>query len=83
LYQSAGGEVFVQLQNDQLRRDEVSDTVVLNSALVIGTIDLPLATLRLNDQETTPEASETVVRLFLPVRRLPRIGSDQANPKEQ
>ena len=82
LYQSAGGEVFVQLQNDQLRRDEVSDTIVLNSALLIGSIDLPLSTLRLNDQETTPEASETVVRLFLPIRRLPRIGSDQANPKE-
>jgi len=82
LYNSAGGEVFVRLQNDGLRRDEVSDTIVLNTAMLIGVADLPLSQLQLNDQTLTPVRSETVVRLFLPVTRVARTETDQANPEE-
>lgn len=83
LYHSAGGEIFVGLQNDGLRRDEVSDTIVLNEAMLIGVADLPLSQLQLNDQALTPVRTETVVRLFLPVARVATAATDQANPKEE
>ena len=83
LYHSAGGEIFVGLQNDGLRRDEVSDTIVLNEAMLIGVADLPLSQLQLNEQTLTPVRTETVVRLFLPVTRVASAATDQANPKEE
>lgn len=69
MYNLAGGEVYVRLQDDYLRRDEVSDTVQLNTAMLIGSIDLPLTQLQLDGQTVSPEATQTVVRFFLPVTR--------------
>jgi len=83
LYRSAGGSVFVKLQNDSLRRDEVSDMVDLNGAMLIGWADAELNTVQLNDTAVPPGIpAKTIVRLFLPVRRDTTTSSSQeADPK--
>ena len=69
MYNLAGGEVYVRLQDDYLRKDEVSDTVQLNTAMLIGSVDLPLTQLQLDGQTIAPQTTQTVVRFFLPVTR--------------
>ncbi|MFN5739964.1 MAG: hypothetical protein ACK5A1_00145, partial [Planctomyces sp.] len=83
LYQSAGGQLFVKLQNETLRRDEVSDMVDLNGAVLIGWADTELNSVQLNDETVSPGIpSKTIVRLFLPVRReTTTAGSQEADPK--
>jgi len=83
LYQSAGGSLFVKLQNDSLRRDEVSDMVDLNGAMLIGWTDTELNTVQLNDTAVPPGIpAKTIVRLFLPVRRdTAAVGNQEADPK--
>lgn len=83
LYQSAGGQLFVKLQNETLRRDEVSDMVDLNGAVLIGWADTELNSVQLNDETVSPGTpSKTIVRLFLPVRReTTTAGSQEADPK--
>lgn len=70
LYEAAGGRSFVQLRNDALRRDELSDTIGLNHALLMGILKDPLAALQVDDQPIVAEDSVTVVRLLLPVERI-------------
>ncbi|MEZ6035338.1 MAG: hypothetical protein R3C17_19770 [Planctomycetaceae bacterium] len=70
LYEVPGGETFVKLQNNALRRDEVSDVIHLNTVLVMGTLDEPLAELIVNGTAVKPTESQTVVRLLLPVQRV-------------
>lgn len=69
MYNTAGGEQYVRLQDNYLRRDEVSDAIQLNTAMLIGVTDLPLSELKLDDTVVEPTASQTVVRFFLPVER--------------
>ena len=69
LYEVPGGETFVKLQNNALRRDDVGDAIHLNTVLVIGTLDGPLSELIVNGATVTPTDSQTVVRLLLPVMR--------------
>jgi hypothetical protein len=69
LYNTAGGEIYVRLQDDYLKRDEVSDAIQLNTALLIGVIDQPLTRLQLDGQPVVPVETHTVVRFFLPVKR--------------
>jgi hypothetical protein len=81
LYNTAGGEVYTRLQNQYLRRDEVSDACALNTALLIGTIDSPLSRLQLDSETIEPVESRTIVRLFLPVqRRIDDSGYRDADP---
>jgi len=68
-YQATGGATYVRLSNDYLRRDEISDSLHLNTALLIGLAELPLANLELDHQPVTPVRTQTVVRFFLPVQR--------------
>ncbi|MGV2338414.1 MAG UNVERIFIED_CONTAM: hypothetical protein LVR18_31745 [Planctomycetaceae bacterium] len=70
LYEAAGGRSFVQLRNDALRRDELSDTIGLNHALLMGVLKDPLAEIQVDDQRIVAEDSVTVVRLLLPVERI-------------
>lgn len=81
LYNSVGGDQYVRLHNHTLRHDEVSDTVDLNCALLIGVIDSPSADLVLNGQPLKSRQSPVVVRFFLPVERV--IGDTEtfADPK--
>jgi hypothetical protein len=85
LYQSAGGQMFVKLNNHTLRRDEVSDMVDLNGALLIGWAETELCTVKLNDATVKSDLPpKTIVRIFLPVRRVGvTAGSMEADPKAQ
>ena len=70
LYESAGAENYVRLKNEYLKHDEVGSALQLNTALLIGVIDTPLSQLGLDDQVVDPTSTSTVVRLFLPVKRV-------------
>jgi hypothetical protein len=84
LYESAGGRAYVQLRNDALRRDELSDTIALNNALLVGLMAEPLAELQVDGQSVQATTTATVVRLFLPVERFtedrPQAETSNANP---
>ncbi len=80
MYNVAGGENYVRLQDDYLRRDEVSDAIQLNTALLIGTVDLPLTQFQLDHQPITPVETQTVVRILLPVKRI--LGGDAPAARE-
>lgn len=69
LYNTAGGEAYTRLQNNYLRRDEVSDAIQYNVAMLIGTVDLPVQQLTLDTDTLTPGHQQTIVRAFLPVSR--------------
>lgn len=69
LFQIAGGESFVKLSNDSLRRDELSDSISLNTAMLIGVIDVPLTELVIDEKPVVATKSQTVVRFMLPVSR--------------
>jgi hypothetical protein len=84
LYNAAGGEIYVRLQDDYLSRDEVSDAIQLNTAMLIGVIDTPLTQLQLDNQTVAPVESQTVVRFFLPVSRNPNSDTfKEADPKAE
>ena len=70
LYEVPGGETFVKLQNNALRRDEVSNVIHLNTVLVLGTLDGPVSEMIVNGTAVPPTESQTVVRLLLPVLRV-------------
>ena len=69
LFQIAGGESYVKLSNNSLRRDELSDSISLNTAMLIGVIDLPLTELVVDEKPVPATKSQTVVRFMLPVSR--------------
>ncbi len=70
LFEVPGGETFVKLQNNGLRHDDVSDVIHLNTVLVLGTLDVQLSAMIVNGTTLKPKASQTVVRLLLPVMRV-------------
>ncbi|MEQ9410818.1 MAG: hypothetical protein RIK87_24110, partial [Fuerstiella sp.] len=70
-YRFSGGAEYVGLSQNQLRHMEISDTIRLNHAVLIGHLDVAAGGLRLNDQQITPAGQQTLVRLFLPVDRRP------------
>ncbi|MEY3456941.1 MAG: hypothetical protein RL215_98, partial [Planctomycetota bacterium] len=82
LYEAAGGRSFVQLKNDALRRDELSDSISLNTALLIGLMPRQLSEVLVNDQPVATEQAATIVRLFLPVQPT-AAGRPTAEPTEQ
>ncbi len=69
LYDAAGSDAYVGLRNDLFRRMELSDSVRMNYAVLLGTIDEPLTQLVCDGTPLNPTASATVVRLLLPVSR--------------
>lgn len=82
MYNTAGGEIYVRLQDDYLKHDEVSDAIQLNTAMMIGVVDRPLTQLQLDHQSITPAETQTVVRFFLPVNRTHAIEvPKEADPK--
>ncbi len=69
LFQIAGGESYVKLSNNSLRRDELSDSISLNTAMLMGVIDVPLTELVVDEKPVPATKSQTVVRFMLPVSR--------------
>ncbi|MCA9085478.1 MAG: hypothetical protein KDA81_15555 [Planctomycetaceae bacterium] len=74
LYDASGGAAYVGLSRTMLARLELSDTIHLNHAVLIGRMDLPATTLLVNGVAAEPTRSQTVVRLFLNVDRRPAKG---------
>lgn len=71
LYDLAGADGYTGLNHDALASLDMSDSIRLNYALVIGWIDLPATRLEI-DGELIPETeTTTIVRLLLPVDRRP------------
>ncbi len=77
LYEVPGGEKFVKLRNNALRRDDLSEVIHLNTVLVVGTLDGPLSELIVNGTTVMPTESQTVVRLLLPVQRVGSVSDSQ------
>ena len=69
LFKVPGGETFVKLQNNALRRDDLSDGIHLNTVLVVGTLDTQVTEMIVNGNTVAPVQSQTIVRLLLPVIR--------------
>jgi hypothetical protein len=87
LYEAAGGRAWVQLRNDALRRDELSDTIALNTALLVGVIAEPLSEVQVDEKAVRSEKTATVVRLFLPVERItedrPQAETSNSGPEQK
>ena len=69
LFKVPGGETFVKLQNNALRRDDLSDGIHLNTVLVLGTLETQATEMIINGSTVTPVQTKTIVRLLLPVVR--------------
>ena len=69
LYEMAGSDAYTGLNHHQLRRLDVSDSVRMNTALLMGTIEPPLSTITVDNQTLNPVATSTVLRLLIPVSR--------------
>lgn len=70
-YDIAGGSKYVGLSQEYLRGAELSDTIKLNHAVLIGTTQTPATTLSVDGNELAATESNTVVRFLLPVNRRP------------
>ena len=71
LYQAAGAEGYTGLAHHSLHRMDVSQSIRLNCAVVIGWSEQPATRLELGETEVRESASMTIVRLLLPVDRRP------------
>ena len=79
-YDVAGGAEYVGLTNSQLRNLEVSDTIRLNHAVLLGFIESEAPSLTVDGMENKSQGRETMVRLFIPVDRRPE---DAMAPTEE
>ncbi len=71
LYDVAGADAYIGLSNDTLNRLDMSESIRLNYALIIGWTEEPATQLEI-DGRLIPEANtESIVRLLLPVDRQP------------
>jgi hypothetical protein len=71
LSETAGADSFTGLSNHTLRRLDVSDSIRLNQALVIGWIESPATLLEVDGAAVSEQSSTTIVRFMLPVDRRP------------
>ena len=71
LYNIAGGQSYVGLTQHQLRRMELSDSVRLNYALLLGRFTESVTEMQLDGVSVPAAKSETLVRLLVPVDRRP------------
>ncbi len=81
LFDVAGGSDYTGLAQSLLRQMELSDTIRLNHAVLIGLTETPATSLAVGDRTIEPTNSRTVVRLLLPVNR--RLSSGLAKTKEE
>lgn len=71
LSEVAGAGSYTSLSNHTLRRLDVSDSIRLNQALVIGWIESPATLLEVDGAAVSEQSSDTIVRFMLPVDRRP------------
>ena len=69
LFDAAGGEAYSGLRNNSLRKLELSDSIRMNAALLVGRIkDVPSEFI-VDEQRLEPAQSQTIIRILLPVVR--------------
>ena len=69
LFDAAGGEAYSGLRNNSLRKLELSDSIRMNAALLLGRIkDVPSEFI-VDEQRLEPAQSQTIIRILLPVVR--------------
>lgn len=73
-YQAAGGSKYVGLSNSLLGQVELSDTIRMNHAVLIGVAEMPVTNLSIGDSPLPARQSKTIVRLLLPIDRRPSKG---------
>jgi len=73
LYQTVGAHGYTGLNSHTFRRMDVSDSIRLNQALVIGWMDSPATQLAVNGTAIPETSSTTIVRLMVPVNRRPAL----------
>lgn len=71
LYDIAGADGYTGVSHRALRRLDMSDSIRLNYALIIGWMDTATTELELDGTRVTPTSSITVTRLLVPVDRRP------------
>ncbi len=69
LFDAAGGSGYTGLSQALFRQMELSDTIRLNHAVLIGLTETPATSLAVDNVAIEPTVSRTVVRLVLPVNR--------------
>ncbi|MCP4170597.1 MAG: hypothetical protein GY758_07490 [Fuerstiella sp.] len=69
LFDTAGGSAYTGLSQALFRQMELSDTIRLNHAVLIGLTGTPATSLTVDNVAIEPTVSQTVVRLVLPVNR--------------
>lgn len=75
-YEAAGGRNYTGLNDDQLDRLDLSELVKLDRAILLGRVNLPASTLKIDDQTMEPKSRTTFVRMILPVDQSDRGGVD-------
>ncbi|MFK7821192.1 MAG: hypothetical protein AB8G99_20930, partial [Planctomycetaceae bacterium] len=72
LHEAAGGTRYTGLTNHLLQDMDFSQAIDLNTAVLIGEIDVPAGTVSLDGTELKATRSRTFVRIMLPVERSER-----------
>ncbi|MCA9047866.1 MAG: hypothetical protein KDA89_04015, partial [Planctomycetaceae bacterium] len=73
-YDASGGARYVGLSRSMVAALDLSDTIRLNHAVLIGSIDERATAVKSGDRTLSPNESTTIVRILLPVDRRPAKG---------
>lgn len=79
LYENTGGEDYVGLSHDLLRRMEVSDSIGMNYALLIGRLESTATELSVDNVPIAPRHVTTIVRAMIAVNPGPQRMRSQNN----
>jgi hypothetical protein len=66
-HEESGGEQYTSLVNHALPEYELTQSLSLDRAIIVGTISTPTTELKINDSTLTPTARESFVRIVIPV----------------
>lgn len=75
LYDMAGADNYTGLNHDAMKLLDMSDSIRLNYAVVIGWMELPATLLQIDGEAAAETETTTIVRLLLPVDRRPASAS--------
>jgi hypothetical protein len=67
LHDETGGQEYTSLMNHSLAEFELSRSLSLDRAIIIGTINTPSTKLNINDSEVAPALRQSFVRIVIPV----------------
>lgn len=80
LHETAGGGSYTGLNHHQNQDMEFSDSIRLNHALLMGTVDLPLTRILVDGEEISPVQTTTILRASMPVTQMAASESQMSEP---